>query len=184
MMDRRRSSAPSVAASSPCRSPPRRSGRRKSIGSAYSTTARPIPAARRGGMRFASRCAGRFSRTSPSATRGRVPAPPHPDLASLRPDRIGSGAQRTPSCWRREVALVLVQPIHRSIDGGGLSGLACGSSGLARSTREKVADVHCGSGFWGAASVRVWHITSRRWGPMPLPEVVRVAYPPPPRACP
>jgi hypothetical protein len=36
---------------------------------------------------------------------------------------------------------VLVQPIHRSIDGGGLSGLACGSSGLARSTREKVADV-------------------------------------------
>jgi len=33
----------------------------------------------------------------------------------------------------------------------------------------------------GAASVRVWHITSRRWGPWterPLPEVVRVAYPP------
>jgi hypothetical protein len=33
----------------------------------------------------------------------------------------------------------------------------------------------------GAASVRVWHITSRRWGPWterPLPEVVRAAYPP------
>jgi hypothetical protein len=32
----------------------------------------------------------------------------------------------------------------------------------------------------GAASVRVWHITSRGWGPWterPLPEVVRVAYP-------
>jgi hypothetical protein len=39
--------------------------------------------------------------------------------------------------------------------------------------------VHCGSGFW-AASVRVWHITSRGWDPWterPLPEVVRVAYP-------
>jgi oligopeptide/dipeptide ABC transporter ATP-binding protein len=33
----------------------------------------------------------------------------------------------------------------------------------------------------GAASVRVWHITSRGWDPWterPLPEVVRVAYPP------
>jgi len=32
----------------------------------------------------------------------------------------------------------------------------------------------------GAASVRVWHITSRGWDPWterPLPEVVRVAYP-------
>ena len=32
----------------------------------------------------------------------------------------------------------------------------------------------------GAASVRVWHITSRGWGPWterPLPEGVRVAYP-------
>ena len=39
-------------------------------------------------------------------------------------------------------------------------------------------------GLWqrllGVASVRVWHLTSRRWGPWterPLPEVVRVAYP-------
>src|SRR5262245_59942642 len=35
----------------------------------------------------------------------------------------------------------------------------------------------------GAASVRVWHITSRGWNPWterPLPEVVRVAYPHPP----
>ena len=32
----------------------------------------------------------------------------------------------------------------------------------------------------GAASVRVWHITSRGWDPWterPLPEVVRVAHP-------
>jgi transposase-like zinc-binding protein len=52
----------------------------------------------------------------------------------------------------------------------------------------EAADLHCGSGFWAAvaaafwaASVRVWHITSRGWDPWterPLPEVVRVAYPP------
>jgi hypothetical protein len=39
------------------------------------------------------------------------------------------------------------------------------------------ADVAAAS---GAASVRVWHITSRGWDPWterPLPEVVRVAYP-------
>ena len=36
----------------------------------------------------------------------------------------------------------------RSIDGGGLSSLACRSLGPARSTREKVADVHCGIGSW------------------------------------
>ena len=57
---------------------------------------------------------------------------------------IGSGARRTPSCRRREMAFVLIRPVHRSIDGGGLSGLACRSPGPARSTREKVADVHCG----------------------------------------
>jgi hypothetical protein len=51
-----------------------------------------------------------------------------------------------PSCWRREVAFVL---IRRPIDGGGLSDLACRSPGPARSTREEAADVHCGSGFWG-----------------------------------
>ena len=39
------------------------------------------------------------------------------------PER-GSGARRTPSCWRREVAFVLIRPVHRSIDGGGLSSLA------------------------------------------------------------
>jgi permease MlaE len=74
---------------------------------------------------------------------GQSPGPPHPSPAALRPDRIGSGARQTPSCWHREVAFVLIRPVHRSIDGGGLSGLACRSPGPARSTREKVADVHC-----------------------------------------
>ncbi len=37
---------------------------------------------------------------------GRVPAPPHPNPAPARPDRIRSGARRTPSCGRREVAFV------------------------------------------------------------------------------
>jgi hypothetical protein len=53
---------------------------------------------------------GRSSRTSPSATRGRVPTPPHPSPAPPRPDRIGSREPRTPSCWRREVAFVLIRP--------------------------------------------------------------------------
>ena len=35
---------------------------------------------------------------------GQSPGPPHPDLASLRPDRIGSGARRTPSCLRGEMS--------------------------------------------------------------------------------
>ena len=40
---------------------------------------------------------GRSSRTSPSATRGRVQAAPLPSPAPPRPNRIGSGARRTPS---------------------------------------------------------------------------------------
>jgi hypothetical protein len=61
------------------------------------------------------RSSGRSSRTSPSATRDRVRAAPHPNLAPPRPDRIGSGVRRTPSCWRREVAFVLSRPIHRRL---------------------------------------------------------------------
>jgi len=41
--------------------------------------------------------------------------------------------------------------------------------------------VHCGIGSPAAFRVRVWQITSRGWDPWterPLPEVVRVAYPP------
>ena len=41
------------------------------------------------------------------------------------------------------------QAVRRPVDGGGVSGLACGSLGPARSTREEVADVHCGIGSWG-----------------------------------
>ena len=47
------------------------------------------------------------------------------------------GAWQTPSCWRREVASVLIRPVHRLIDGGGLSGLACRSLGTARSTARR-----------------------------------------------
>jgi hypothetical protein len=72
-----------------------------------------------------------------------------PFFASRAPDRIGSGARRTPSCRLREVAFVLIRPVRRPIDRGGLSGLACRSPGPARSTREEAADVHCGSGSWG-----------------------------------
>jgi hypothetical protein len=82
---------------------------------------------------------------SPSATRGRVPAPPLPSPAPPRPDRISSGTRRTPSCWRREVAFVLIRPVHRSIDGGRLSRLACRPPGSARSIRKEVANVRCGS---------------------------------------
>jgi len=55
------------------------------------------------------------------------PSPGHTHAIAAReaalpnvPER-GSGARRTPSCWRREVAFVLIRPVHRSIDGGGLS---------------------------------------------------------------
>jgi len=48
------------------------------------------------------------------------------------------------------VAFVLVRPVCRPIDGGGVSGLACCSAGPARSTREEGAHVYCGIGSWGA----------------------------------
>jgi hypothetical protein len=58
---------------------------------------------------------------------------------------MGSAQERrTPSCWCREVAFVLIRPVRRPIDGGGLSGLACRSPGPARSTREE-DDVICRS---------------------------------------
>jgi hypothetical protein len=66
-----------------------------------------------------------------------------------RPDWIGSGARRTPSCWCREVAFVLIGPVRRPIDGSGLSGLACRLPGPARSTCEEDADVRCSIGSCG-----------------------------------
>jgi hypothetical protein len=76
---------------------------------------------------------------------------------------------------------VLIRPVHRSIDGGGLSGLASRSPGSARSTREKVADVHYGIGLLRrSASESVWEVMSRGRGPRgrcPPPEGVEVAYP-------
>jgi hypothetical protein len=43
---------------------------------------------------------------------------------------------------------VLVRPVHRSIDGGRLTGLACRSPGSARSIRKQTANVRCDSGSW------------------------------------
>ena len=98
------------------------------------------------------------------------PAPP------ARPDRIGSGARRTPSCLRREASFVLIRPVGRPIDGGGVSGLACCSVGPARSTREAAADVHCGIGSWSARCLSMGDyvtglgaprgVTARRWALM------------------
>src|SRR5262245_21270858 len=59
------------------------------------------------------------------------PAPPESGAAASSTDRLG--AQRTPSCWRREVAFV---PIRRPIDGGGLSGPAVAYSGRIAGPRE------------------------------------------------
>jgi uncharacterized protein YbaR (Trm112 family) len=98
---------------------------------------------------------GRSSRTEPSATRGRIPAPAHPSLAPPRPDPIRSGALRTLSCPRREVAFVRSRPVRRPIDSGGVSRLACSSPGPARSTREEAAYVRCGIGFWGGQCLSV-----------------------------
>ena len=124
------------------------------------------------------RSSGRSSRTSPSATRSRVPAPPHPSLAPPRSDRIRSGALRTPSCLRREVAFVRSRPVRRPIDGGGVSRLACSSPGPARSTREEAAHVRCSIGFGGGQCLSLAdYVTMRdpRIG-RPPPEGVRVAY--------
>jgi len=62
--------------------------------------------------------------------------------------QLANSARRTSSCWRREVAFVLIRPVHRSIDGGLLSGLACRSPGSARSIRKEAANVRCDSGSW------------------------------------
>jgi len=70
------------------------------------------------------------------------PCPPRP--APPRPDRLGSGAWRAPSCRRREAAFALIRPVRRPIDCGGVTDLACCSLGPACSTREETAHVHCG----------------------------------------
>ena len=66
----------------------------------------------------------------------------------------------------------IFDPTRRPIDGGRLSGLACRSLEPARSTREKVADVHCASAP-AVFRVRVRHVMSRGRRPRggrPLPE--------------
>jgi hypothetical protein len=72
--------------------------------------------------------------------------------------------------------------VHRSIDGGGLFGLACRPTRAAGSTREKRADIHCEIGWRGqrcevaAGGVRVSYAFAlvdggvgaswRRWLPL------------------
>jgi len=89
-----------------------------------------------------------------------------------------------PSCWRREVAFVLIRPVHRSIDGGRLSGLACRSPGSARSIRKEAANVRCGRllGKPAPESGTLWHRDGARGGHeggRPLLEGANVYYPPP-----
>ena len=51
---------------------------------------------------------------------------------------------------------------------------------MVRREDDRAAALRAVAAASGAASVRVWHITSRGWDPWterPLPEVVRVAYP-------
>jgi hypothetical protein len=66
-----------------------------------------------------------------------------------------SRARRTLSCLRREACFVLIRPVRRPIDGGGVTSLACRSPGPDRSTCEKVADVHCGVGSCGVPRPRL-----------------------------
>ena len=83
----------------------------------------------------------------------------------------------TPECASRPGPGVLA--VRWSIDGGGLSGLACRSPGPARSTCEKVADVHCGIGSWGGQRLRMadYVIGTGPRGGRPPPEGPSVGYP-------
>jgi hypothetical protein len=76
------------------------------------------------------------------------------------------GARDGPELWQR----LLGRPASES----GTLRHGDGTHGRSDRCRKSVAAAS------GAASVRVWHITSRGWDPWterPLPEVVRVAYP-------
>jgi len=80
----------------------------------------------------------------------RAPSPgPAPQVRRRHLIGTTRGARRTPSCLRSQAPSALIRPVHWSIDGGGLSRLASRSPGPACSTREKVADVHCGIGSCG-----------------------------------
>ena len=104
------------------------------------------------------------------------------ELVALKVDVIAAAAGTLPALAAKEatrtlpiVFIAVGNPVTSGLvtrvarPGGNLTGLSTQSPELTS----------CGSGFW-AASVRVWHITSRGWDPSterPLPEVVRVAYP-------
>ena len=56
---------------------------------------------------------------------------------------------------------MLIRPVRRPIDGGGVSGLACCSPGPARSTPEKAADVHRAVGSWGGRRLSLGGLGTR-----------------------
>ncbi len=67
------------------------------------------------------------------------------DPRAPRPLALKAESGPSPSrVRRREASFGLIRPVRRPIDGGGVSGLACRSPGLVRSTREEGAHVPCG----------------------------------------
>ena len=128
----------------------------------------------------------------PRLSHRRHPAARGDDAASRAPHR-GAGARHVPRAPRlRQGAGGDAHragpapardggghPARAARDGEGGRGGDAEQGGRRAPLRRAVPDP-----LWqrllGAASVRVWHLTSRRWGPWterPLPEVVRVAYP-------
>jgi hypothetical protein len=86
--------------------------------------------------------------------------------ASMNPDKAASDAEKIRSKYHGLPIDVIAELLVRR---------------AARKTKwEGAANGFAVAAASGAASVRVWHITSRGWDPWterPLPEVVRVAYP-------
>ena len=77
----------------------------------------------------------------------------------------------SPSCPRRKASFVLTLLVRLSIDDGGVSGIACRSLGLSRSTREEALMCAAPSAP-EAVGARAWEVMLRAWGPR--------GWPPPP----
>src|SRR6266481_5006882 len=104
-------------------------------------------------------------------------------LWRLRPMCVSSASVEAPSYpWLANTSIALPRTWSRSNSfGRAMSGWYAFWTDMSRTVNSQhqrpPAAVAAAS---GAASVRVWHITSRGWDPWterPLPEVVRVAYP-------
>src|SRR6266481_6962831 len=104
-------------------------------------------------------------------------------LWRLRPMCVSSASVDAPSYpWLANTSIALPRTWSRSNSfGRAMSGWYAFWTDMSRTVNSQhqrpPAAVAAAS---GAASVRVWHITSRGWDPWterPLPEVVRVAYP-------